>query len=79
MNMEPTVNFTAAESAIKTEFNKFIDSKAMDGVQPGVPTAAALAGVNHRLKHPYAKGNPVRPSFKDTGLFEQSMRSWIEE
>lgn len=44
-----------------------------------VPTKAALRGVNHRLKHPYAKANPRRPSFIDTGLYEASFRAWVAE
>jgi hypothetical protein len=73
-------NYLSAESTIQTAFNKFIDSKEMDGLgYPGIPTGASLKGVNHRLLHPFAKGNPVRPSFKDTGLYEQSFRAWFEE
>lgn len=44
----------------------------------GVPTQAALAGVNHRLKHPYAKGNPPRMSFIDSGLFEACLKAWVD-
>lgn len=74
------INFTATESTIRTMFNRFIDSQEMDrlGV-PGVPTKASLQGVNHRLKHPTAKGNPVRPSFRDTGTYLQSFKATVEE
>lgn len=58
-------------SEVGTMFREFIDSRAMDGAD-GVPTDAARRGVNHRLKHPYAKDNPERPSFRDTGLYEAS-------
>ncbi len=68
-----------ATEEIETAFRIFIDQKELDGIVPGVPTAAALAGVNHRLKHPYAKGNPERPSFKDTGLYQASFKAWAEE
>lgn len=74
------VNFTAAESAIGTMFQEFINTKTMDSLgYPGIPTQAAQKGVNHRLKHPYAKDNPARPSFKDTGLYMQSFRAKVEE
>lgn len=51
---------------------------------PGVPTAASGAtskrkgGVNHRFKHPYAKANPIRPSFIDTGTFQNSVKVWVD-
>jgi len=66
----------ALESQVETKFREFIDSRAMDGAD-GVPTEAARKGVNHRLKHPYAKDNPERPSFKDTGLYEASMKAQV--
>jgi len=64
---------------IQESFTRFINERIMDGIQPGVPTKAAQKGVNHRLAHPYAKGNPERPSFKDTGEYMQSFRAWIDE
>ena len=68
-----------SESFIQAEFVKFIDSKEMEGLGiPGVPTQAALDGVNHRMKHPYAKRAP-RPSFRDTGLYSQSFRAEFEK
>lgn len=68
-----------ATEEIQTAFRIFIDQRELDGVVPGVPTQAALKGVNHRLKRPSVKGNPERPSFKDTGLYQASMRAWTEE
>lgn len=59
-------------------FRDMIDRRELDGQVPGVATEAARKGVNHRLKHPYAKGNPERPSFRDTGLYQSSFRAWIE-
>jgi hypothetical protein len=71
--------FASGEDAIRTMFNVFIDSQEMDGLgYPGIPTKASLKGVSHRLKHPYAKSNQPRPSFRDTGLYEQSFRSWVD-
>jgi hypothetical protein len=76
----PGGNATAAASAdIETLFKRFISNGEMDSLgYPGVPTAAALAGVNHRLAHPYAKGNAARVSFRDTGLYEASFKAWID-
>lgn len=65
--------------AIQQEFRDFISSKEAERVGiPGTPTQAALRGVNHRLKHPYRKSNPRRPSFRDTGLYMTSFRSWVD-
>jgi hypothetical protein len=67
-----------AEQKIETAFRQFIDQELMNGVVPGVPTQAAQRGVNHRFLHPYAKGNPARPSFRDTGLYQASFRAWVD-
>lgn len=65
---------------IQRAFRDFISSREAERVGiPGTPTKAALRGVNHRRKHPYAKRNPPRPSFRDTGLYMNSMRAWIEQ
>lgn len=71
--------FASAKSAIEAKFRHFIDAREMDGKVEGVATEAAKKGVNHRLKHPYAKGNPERPSFRDTGLYQANMRATFEE
>lgn len=63
---------------IAEEFRRMIDDRAFDGLVSGVPTEAARAGVNHRLLHPYAKSNPARPSFVDTGLYQSMMRAWSD-
>jgi len=74
----PAPNFTEANGETRALFVKFIDGEEMNGIQPGVPTAAALAGVNHRRIHPYAKDNPPRPSFRDTGLYEAAMIAVVD-
>jgi hypothetical protein len=61
---------------VQRAFNAFIDLKKMDYLNPGVPTKASLDGVNSRLK---TRHGPVRPSFKDSGLFESTFRAWIDE
>lgn len=80
MGGRPSGNpFHGAESAIETMFKQFIVSQDVEhaGI-PGVPTQAALDGVNHRLKHPYAKKNPRRPSFIDTGMYLASFKAWFK-
>ena len=76
----PSDPHAAAMTDIQKMFNVFLDQREMDSLgYPGIPTAASLAGVNHRLKHPYRKANRARPSFVDTGLLENSMRAWVTE
>lgn len=70
--------FKTAEDEVRAAFQFFIEQKEMDGHAPGVPTLAALKGINHRLKHPYAKSNPSRPSFDDTGTYMQAFRMEVE-
>lgn len=66
-----------ATSEIEHLFKQAISQQAFDGKISGVPTAAALRGVSHRFKHPYAK-RPARPSFRDTGLYQSSFRAWVD-
>lgn len=63
-----------AHEAIAERFRKFLDAEDMaaSGVS-GVPTRAALEGINHRLK--LMKG-PRRPSFIDTGQYQAAFKSW---
>lgn len=66
----------AGTSKIETMFKDFLSKQEMDGRGvAGVPTQAALKGVNHRLKR--KRGAP-RPSFIDTGLYQSSMRAWVD-
>lgn len=75
----PVVKMSAAaESAIEAMFRAWLSSRGMDGM-PGVPTEAAMKGVNHRRLHPYAKGNPSRPSFIDTGTYVAAFKAWMSE
>jgi hypothetical protein len=71
-------NFMAdATSEIDTMFRQFVSGEGLNGVDPGVPTRAALMGVSHRFKHPYAHRGP-RPSFVDTGLYLTNFKSWVD-
>lgn len=71
--------FKSAESEITQMFKQFIGSGEVEhsGLL-GVPTQAALNGVNHRLKHPYAKANLRRESFIDTGGYQSHFIAWID-
>ena len=70
--------FAGATSVIEDEFKQFLSQKVMETLGiPGVPTKAALAGVSHRFKHPYAQ-RAARPSFIDTGLYQASFKAWVD-
>ena len=72
--------FGAATQQIDARFKDFLTNREMDGLgRSDVPTGAAKRGVNHRMMHPYAKANSERPSFIDTGLYETSMKSWVDK
>jgi hypothetical protein len=64
---------------IEQRFRDFISLREVERVGiPGVPTKAALRGISHRLLHPYARSNQRRPSFRDTGLYMNSFRAWVD-
>ena len=65
-------------SGVEEGFRRFLDQQEMDGRAPGVPTQAALRGVSHRFRHPYARRGP-RPSFVDTGQYRLSFRAEVQE
>ena len=72
----PNKPFGSAESAIEDRMKRFLSEGEMEKLgYPGVPTGAALRGVNSRLK--IKKGAP-RVSFIDTGLLESSMVCWVD-
>lgn len=89
-NLMPTAD---AEQKIEAEFRGFLDADEMTKMVAGLSesersyfigstggfSGAALAGVNHRKKHPFSKKNKARPAFVDTGLYRQSFRAVIEE
>lgn len=72
---------SGAMSKISTMMKQYISSREAEWVlAPGsgkypVPTAAALKGVNHRMK---SKRGARRPSFRDTGLYENSLIAWMD-
>lgn len=65
-----------AMQKVELLFREFLTMREMETLGiPGVPTEAALRGVNHRMKRNHG---PRRPSFIDTGLYETSFKSWLE-
>ena len=71
--------FGGGANRIEEMFKDFISSGEAEQVGiPGTPTGAAMRGVNHRFKHPYAKANPRRVSFRDTSLFMNSFKCWVD-
>lgn len=73
----PARALATAASAIEDTFKQSLTMQSYDGKIGGVPTGAALRGVNHRMKRPYVRRSP-RPSFIDTGLFQSSFRVWAD-
>lgn len=58
-------------------FSDFLNLREMEGLGvEGVPTGAAVKGVNSRKKG--KKGIPGRPSFIDGGLLLSSLRVWVD-
>lgn len=73
------LSLDSAVSEIATMMKDMITNQELDRLGfPGIPTQAALRGVNHRMAHPYAR-RPARPSFRDTGLFQASMTAWFDK
>ena len=75
--------FGEAESKIEHLFKTFITMGEMDGLVPGVPTQAAKDRASgkkrsSRMKKKRRGGNAKPISFFDTGLYESSMKAWIE-
>ena len=70
-----------AEQGIEAQFRQFLDANEMQLLAMlvgNIASVAALKGVSHRKLHPYAKKNPARPAFVDTGLFRSSFRCRIK-
>lgn len=68
--------FLGATSEIQKRFKMFISNRTMETMgYPGVPTQAALMGVNSRLK---MRRGARRPSFRDTGLYQASFMAWVD-
>lgn len=69
--------FGSATSKIEDAFKQFLSTGEAERLGiPGVPTQAALRGVNHRMARPYAR-RASRPSFIDTGLYQSTFKAWF--
>lgn len=67
----------SATLKLEDRFKQMLSNKELDSLgYPGIPTAAAEAGVSHRFKRAYKK-RAARPSFVDTGLYSASFKSWV--
>jgi len=71
---EPQYLFNEAMGKTIDRFHEFLTLEEMAG-WPGVPTQAALDGVQSRFKK--LRG-PRRPSFVDTGLYFDTFLAWVE-
>jgi len=60
-------------------FRDYLDAGEWEQQKGNAPTMAAVKGVSHRKKRPFAKENKMRPSFIDTGLYQSSFRTWADE
>lgn len=65
----------SATQLMQEQFKDMLSLRQLDGKIHGVPTLAAQRGVSHRFKRPYVR-RPSRPSFIDTGLYQNSFRVW---
>lgn len=72
-----------ATSKIASRAKNYLSSMEAERVlAPGtekfpVPTHAAIMGINHRKKKP--RTGIRRPSFIDTGMYQNSLIAWTEE
>lgn len=81
---QPVANaYAEGTDQIQEDFRKFLDQNGT-----GIITKASEKGVSGRfadknntkgLRGPMNSQGQVRPSFIDTGLFQNSFRAWIEE
>ena len=72
----PADPLAGATSKLEQRFREYLDREEIaETATPGVPTKAALRGVNHRLK---TNRGPRRPSFIDTGLYQSSFKAWTD-
>jgi hypothetical protein len=62
---------------LESLFRDSIAGQRFDGIVPGVPVHAAIAGISHKYLHPFAK-HASRPSFMDTDLFRRNFKVWSE-
>lgn len=70
--------FGTVTNFIQDWFRRYLSEGEIEKLGiPGVPTQAALHRESARLKAGKKKGGPPRPSFIDTGLYENSFVAWV--
>jgi hypothetical protein len=69
----PNLPFQSGMPKTERAFRTFLDLEEIKG--DGIPTQAALDGVSKRFKRNHG---PRRPSFIDSGLYQASMKAWLE-
>lgn len=92
MGIVPKDIFAPAGEQITQDMKKFISMQEIEKLGiPGVPTQAALDGLTLRTKNGRApkkvksgqkfkkQYGPRRPSFMYSGIFEASLKGWVEE
>ncbi|MCO4880231.1 hypothetical protein [Paraburkholderia caribensis] len=81
----PADPFAEGTDEIQEKFRRFLDTNAH-----GIVTDASKQGVSGRFKDKYNRqgkrgqapglsSGQVRPSFIDTGLYQNSFKAWVEE
>jgi hypothetical protein len=71
--------FGSAMSKIEDRFKQMLSNKELDSLgYPGIPTAAAMAGVSARFKSGFTKNRTPRPSFISSGQYQGAFKAWVE-
>ncbi len=77
MGGPPKLHFGTATGIIDQTFRTFLATREVETLGiAGLPTDAALRGISHRFK---GKRGQRRPSLIDTGLYQSSFRSWVDD
>ena len=73
MGTPQTDPFGAASGDIEKAFREMLTAGTLDGLgYPGIPTAASGNGSLRKV------GVHPRPSFVDTGNYENSFKAWVD-
>lgn len=74
----PSNPFAQGEADTEQMFRDFLSSAQIEKMGiPGVPTQAALDGINHRKK--VVRTGEKRPSFIDTGMYQQAFKCEVKD
>lgn len=68
--------FASGTSKIEEKMKDYLSKRETElAGLPGVPTGAAQRGESKRFKR---HSGPPRPSFIDTGLYQSTLKAWVE-